>query len=195
MTALPEYACERADIFTKLHDQEWFVNFIKYQYKDIFFKSETVNPQISEYMLMQAHEHWVSDVGRISSNEYNGKNLDHFKHSAILCFWLRRFPAITDYFPDPSLKAFGQSVIIDNKDLFNHGVHQASFDIGFRICSYWEAMRADCEDVYGKILEPGDFKIGRHKEFTNDVGYVLSEKNVSPHTLNLIYKSLFLQLL
>lgn len=192
-----DFFCERDDIFDKLTDKEWFKSFVKYQYEGVFFKTELITPKISNFRILQAHNRWCKDVKRISNNEYDGKTLDHFKQSALLCFWLRRFSPVSEYIEDPALKPFEGRIRYNDNDrfLYKYGAQKAAFDIGFRICRFFEARRADSKDIYGVSLNISDFDLSRYEGYTKDVAYVLSEKNVSPHTLNLIYKALFVQLI
>jgi hypothetical protein len=193
MTA-ESYHCERQDLFDRLQNPGWFNEFISYQYKNVVFDFQPVAPVLSEYWISQAYMRWTKDVGYVSTKEYGGRALDHFKLAGFLCYWLRRCPPLSEleWNPDPALA--GIKFRGPNRVLTLYGNVFAAFDIGLRICRYWESARKDIpysQDVRSKIKT---FSIPQHSEYIEDICYTLAEKNISPHSLNMLYKSFFLVL-
>src|SRR5262249_27824405 len=118
--------------------------------------------------------------------------LDHFKYAGFLCYWLRRCPPLYDFRPnaDPGIARIKYR---DPKTILTqYGNVFAAFDIGLRICRYWESARVDIDysaDARQKMIR---FTIPKNSEYIGDICYTLAEKNISPHSLNMLYKSLFL---
>jgi hypothetical protein len=197
--AAGEYRCERSDLFSKLEDAEWFAEFVKFQYQRIVFDMEPIVPAISEYWTAQAHYRWSKDTARVRSKEYDGRPLDHFKLSGFLCYWLRRCPPLTSLHHNPDLKFASVKLRGEpSKILVQYGNVFAAFDIGLRICRYWEAARTDIKyDADAKRdaavrQRIARLSISRNSKYVEDICYTLAEKNISPHSLNMLYKSLFL---
>lgn len=127
---------------------------------------------------------------------------DHFERPApslrtavgFLCYWLRRCPPMAEIMSNPDLALAGIRYRGPNKILTQYGNVFAAFDIGLRICRYWESARTDIAytpEARQQILK---FSIPQKSEYIEDVCYTLAEKNISPHSLNMLYKSLFLGL-
>ncbi len=193
MTA-QQYHCEQKALFSNLADRQWFHDFVDYQYKRVVFNMEPVTPVLSEYWIYQAHYRWAKDMEHSSKKEYDGRPLDHFKRAGFLCYWLRRCPPMAELMSNPDL-TFAQIKFRDpNKILTQYGNVFAAFDIGLRICRYWEFARTDINydsETRQRILK---FSIPQRSEFIEDICYTLAEKNISPHSLHMLYKSLFLAL-
>jgi hypothetical protein len=192
--AADSYHCERRDLFEKLKDAEWFCRFVDYQYKSVVFDMEPVTPLLSDYWTRQAHFRWVKDIRTVSSKEYDGRPLDHFKHAGFLCYWLRRCPPLYDLAKNPDPAFAGIKYRDPKKVLTQYGNVFAAFDIGLRICRYWESARTDIgysNAVRDQIMR---FTIPQRSEYIEDICYTLAEKNISPHSLHMLYKSLFLAL-
>lgn len=190
-----EYFVEQADIFDKLKDGEWFYRFVKFQYQAVVFRLSEFQPLVSEYLCTLAHQRWVKDVTRVSDHEYDGGPLDHFKQAALLCYWLRRYPPISELSMNPDVKLASIKLRNPNGDEVRYANQMAAFDLGFRLCRFWEANRVDTAKIYGKRYKETDFTLQNETDFLMDVYYVLADKNVSPHTLALIYRSLFINVL
>jgi hypothetical protein len=191
MAAEP-YRCEREDLFEKLKDIEWFREFVTYQYKRVVFSMEPVEPDLSDYWIAQAYYRWTKDISFVSAKEYEGRPLDHFKLSGFLCYWLRRCPPLNDLHENVDTK-FASIRHRDPKAiLVKYGNVFAAFDIGLRICRYWEARRTDIRYPDDVRLRIAKLSIPQRSEFIDDICYTLAEKNISPHSLNMLYKSIFL---
>lgn len=186
-----EYICERIDLFDKLHDPYWFIDFIKHQYGQIFSVEKFV-PEISSYQAHQAHERWVTDIERIRVNENGGLSLDHFKLAAHLAFWLKRFSPVAKFKQNQDLKIANVRTRDDGSYIYSYGNSQAAFLLGFRICSFWEAMKLDHTRTKADKIRPQDFNLADHKDFLQNVSYVLADRSSSPHALFLVYKALFI---
>jgi hypothetical protein len=190
MTTQNEYDCERADLFEQLAREDWFLAFVTWQYRHVVFRNSSLVPEISEYWTRLASKHFAKDVGRVSNKEYDGQPLDHFKRAGFLCFWLRRCPPLYGFSlnPDPIISSVRSRGGHDRTELF-YGNQLASFDIGFRICRYWEAARRASPEARERVL-----RFQPDKDFIADACYISSNKTVSPHSIGLNYRSLFASL-
>jgi hypothetical protein len=193
MPELIEYACENALVFDRLKNQSWFEGFVKYQYRRVVFGASPLAPIFSDYWISQAYIHYEKDVDRVSNNEFQGKPLDHFKRAGFLSYWLRRCPPIAEFGRNPDLALAGIKLRDPHALEKFHGNQWAAFDIGFRICRFFEAYRKDSASIYGKHIPIDAFTLQGREEYIKDLCYVLSDKNISPHAIGIIYRSLFIQ--
>lgn len=188
-----EHRCERSDLFDRLADPQWFAAFVHHQYQQIVFGMEAVSPVLSDYWIAHAHYRWTKDMRYVSDKEYEGRALDHFKRAGFLCYWLRRCPPLTDLARNPDARFAGVVHREGRKALLvQYGNVYAAFDIGLRICRYWEAARTDIKYPTEERERIKRFNIPQGSEYLADMCYTLAEKNISPHSLNMLYKSLFM---
>lgn len=189
---IAEFRCERSDLFSQLSDAKWFHDFVEYQYKGVVFNMEPVSPILSEYWIAQAHYRWTKDIEHTSKKEYGGRPLDHFKRAGFLCYWLRRCPPLSDLMANPDL-VFAQIRYRDKSPILTqYGNVFAAFDIGLRICRYWESARTDINYSADQRQTIAKFSLPKGSEFIEDICYTLAEKSASPHSLNMLYKGIFL---
>lgn len=162
-------------------------------FKDVFenhalteVRKALLSPQIALHRLHDAHFAWQDDVKRLSDMERNLKDgADHFKQCAALAYWLRRMSPVVDYIdwfnPD------GDDLHpheVDLRDLIaRYGTEYIAFDLGFQICAYYETERVD---------SPRQFYPNLTGEYLVDVCHMMKFKHVSPHSLYLVYKSIFI---
>jgi hypothetical protein len=133
----------------------------------------------------EAYEYWMRDIGRVYDAE--DAEPDHFKRAGFLAYWLRRRQVVHHVMTEP------EGAIADkfrNRFLINHNEYCA-FMFGFRICHYFSLAEKleDSADIAAYIgsqnLEP---------EFVFDVSTLMKNKNVSPHSLYLIYRACFVDI-
>ena len=199
--AISRYICEHPDLFQNLKDNHFFNEFVKYQYDSSLSKTR-IKPYISEYSCNLAYARFKEDCGRMHATELDGiGDLDHFKQVSFLVFWLRRFSPVYDVTvetPDTTTRVRVRSEAPKEVEYFflNQNI---SFDIGFRILRYWESMREDSAEIYGRQVDVFDFKgLGdeiRYKPLLKDLIRTLATKSISPHAIWMIYRTLFHQLL
>jgi hypothetical protein len=186
------YCCEQRQLFGNLQDLAWFRSFIQFQYKQVVFSMEPIVPVLSDYWISQAHYRWTKDINSVREKEYAGGTLDHFKSAGFLCYWLRRCPPLSELTTNLDTTFAGIRHREPNKLLIQYGNVFAAFDIGLRICRYWESARTDI--AYPDAVREAMMKLSipQRSEYISDICYTLAEKNISPHSLNMLYKSLFL---
>jgi len=207
-----EYSCARPDLFERLSDQNWFKRFLRTQYS-IIYLSGRLRPQIIMNRLDESFELWQKDLVRIRHVEENVGEPDHLKQAGHLAYWLRRAAPISEAVPALAgdempvqtwpivVQTFGSEMLAERQKilrdmLLQYGNEYAAFDIGFRICRYFEAKRIErSPDRSEGAAVPQDIRnMNPSLSYLHDVAHFLKEKNVSPHALYLIYRSLFLEL-
>ena len=112
---------------------------------------------------------------------------DHFKHAGFLCFWLRRRIVLEQAF-----EIEDQTVSKGSREFFAvYGNELCAFLAGYWLCLGFEfslemAKTGDIVELLGNLEVPS--------VYLQDVCKLLRNKEVSPHALYLIYKSLFTEL-
>lgn len=145
-------------------------------------------PKLSTPRLEEAHGSWLNDLDRVGSNEPNlAKGLDHFKQAGHLAFWLRRLSPLieaidaTDSLQDAGSYGLDKAGIAFRDLLKPYANEYLAFDLGYQIINYYEHARKDRKAVTVKL----------NNDYYQTVCHFMKFKNVSPHALHLIYKSLF----
>lgn len=147
-------------------------------------------PRLAEDRLIQARKAWKKDIKRSTHHEKNlSDGPDHFKQAGYLAFWLRKYlPIISindekDNFSD----APGYDLSADQKEVRKtfgrYWNEYVAFNFGFQLVKLYEMGRNDIDS------EPNDLKLSR--DFYRDMANVMKYKAISPHSLNMIYRSLF----
>jgi hypothetical protein len=133
----------------------------------------------------EAYEYWKRDIARIYDGEDSVPN--HFKRAGFLAYWLRRRQVVSTVIAS---EHYDGDLEFRKKFLINHNEYSA-FLFGFRICIYFE-LKPELQES----PDIADF-IGRHfldPKFVLDVSTLMKNKNVSPHSLYLIYRAGFIDL-
>jgi hypothetical protein len=181
-----EEALERPDIFDVLKDQATFVELVDNYFRSIFTPL-FLDISIAEARLREAHIHWQRDLKRVENIEYDGDELDHFKHCGHLAYWLRRFSPIVECYATPQSGQIsaGNDLLSEleeqQKILYQYANQYSAFELGFRIVRFFE---------WNKV-NPNRTLIHPDRDFVITACHVLKEKNISPHSLHLIYRALF----
>ena len=133
----------------------------------------------------EAYEYWVRDIDRV----YDAEDAvpDHFKRAGFLAYWLRRRQVVNHVMTAPEAQPPSGD---RTRFLINHNEYCA-FMFGFRICHYFSLTEklGEGQDIAAHIgsqnLEPA---------FVFDVSTLMKNKNVSPHSLYLIYRACFVDI-
>ena len=140
---------------------------------------------------MKAHGAWLSDLKRVNDHEPQlGGGLDHFKRRGHFAFWVRRMSPVVEAIDSTKniADAEGYPLSVDEiafRDLlFGYSNEYLAFDLGFQFCRYYEIGKTGgSARAQSLVLSEDYIRMACH---------FLKYKNVSPHSLYLIYKSLFL---
>ncbi|CAK0755644.1 conserved hypothetical protein [Azospirillaceae bacterium] len=161
--------------------------FTKYA-QDVSFEARLL-PVFSEYRISDAHLFWTEDLVRVERAEPDLENgLDHFKQCGHLAYWLRRMSPVIEFSDASGAYSEGASPLDKERLkfrelLYKYGMEYLAFDWAFQICRFHEKTRPD------KSLRADAIQIS--PDYAQTICHFLKRKNVSPHALFLIYKSLF----
>lgn len=146
-------------------------------------------PLLSPLRVEEAHGAWQNDLHRVGGNEPNlGGGLDHFKQCGHLAFWVRRMSPVIDvsdltYDREPQTPPLTKDEVDLRNLLFGYHNEFIAFEFGYQFCLFYE------------LEKPGGSRraktISLSDEYYKTTCHFLKYKNVSPHALFLIYKSLF----
>ena len=178
------FDCFRGSVPNSLSDKDapkqWFASCLAYQYDDIA-KRHHCEVRLSPTRLEEARLLWLRDTGRI---DIDGDTIpDHFKQAGFLAYWLRRRMVVS----------WWQRSLVDEpteeQDRFLLGANEiCAFFVGFRICLYFEFKEEiNSRDHIGHLLQ----ELALESSLKFDIATLLKHKNVSPHSLYLIYRTLF----
>ena len=138
------------------------------------------SPIVSPSRVSQAHLRWKDDLKRNNDmNMPDGTEADHFKRAAFITYWLRRTQPILGWKPwhvpcGTPAETKGRNI------LFQYGSEATAFLLGFYLAYAFEQKSIPANRKF--LLDHG---------YLLDVCYVMKVKNVSPHALYLLFKSLF----
>ena len=111
----------------------------------------------------------------------NSYSPDHFKLSGILVYWLRRFAPVYDV---RDLSAVRDAPPVLSELLKKYPSELPAFDLGMSICSYFENPGKLRPDTAPDITK-NDY------DYYKTICYVMKFKSLSPHSMGMIYRSLF----
>ena len=133
--------------------------------------------QLSEIKLLDAQEYWRNDLDRLMIDE--SVEPDHLKHAGWLCHWLRKKSVIS------SLKVYQEDRLTD---VFENNFNEVvAFAIGLKLVIFYECCERGLSDDAIVASAGTGLNVAN---LLRDVSVYLSHKNVSPHAIYLIYKSL-----
>lgn len=160
-----------------------------FQYATEVSEPAHLMPRFVRYRVGDAYTFWVDDLKRVEFAERNLTNgLDHFKQCGHLAYWLRRSSPIVEFLDSSGayatevghLDEYGEEL---RTLLYKYGAEYLAFDFGYQICLFYERNKAEATERAKSLVISGDY--------IEMVCNFLKCKNVSPHSLSLIYKSLF----
>lgn len=162
-------------------DDKKFVDFVQHAYGSYFISAGLI-ADIDENRLLEAYVFWKNDLERIKKFEMSdSEELDHFKHAAHMIYWLRR--AVPVLSVQPAEEGSTPDEILQQDLLYKYRDQYCAFDLGFKLCAFFEANRPKTDKYFSEYNLDYDFK--------SVASHFLKTKNVSPHALFLIYKGLF----
>ena len=176
------------NVFTNIMQEINFAKFVKEQFEYTVGLAHWF-PHFSDSLMHDAYQSWHRDITRMPDDSMQGSSSepDHFKNSGVLAYWLRRFPP-AQHFTDNTKSiqdSYPYSVMPRDEEfrelLRGYVPEYLAFDIGFRICDFFETQKKD-SPCQPKSLSDDYIKMACH---------FLKYKNVSPHSMILMYKSLY----
>lgn len=156
-----------------------FREIVRQHYYYTAYKAGT-EPEINDARLSDAWQQFRFDRRHYRKSLPNNEMPDHFKLSGMLAFWLRRAAPVYGFRDlnlgvkrDDNLRAL----------LEKYDSEYLAFDFGLTICEFFENNRPG----RGQKLVP-DFP----PDFYETISYFMKFKNLSPHAMGIIYRSLFM---
>jgi hypothetical protein len=145
-------------------------------------------PKFSRPRLDEAHGSWLADLKRVKENERHLVNgLDHFKQCGHLAFWVRRLSPVVEFadldFGDSEMPMKPKEKALRNL-LKGYVNEYLAFDFGYQLCRYYEARHKEKPSGRAEHL-------GLSPDYYQMISHFMKFKNVSPHAVHLVYKSLF----
>lgn len=168
------------DIFDKIKTQNAFGDLIKREF-DECSRDAALEPEYSVDLLHDAYQSYQWDVERLDDNMPNSPSPDHFKLSGYLAYWLRRNSPILRWKPTTAEHRINEDEKEFRQFIFDYGRVYHPFMLGYRICWFFERNK----ETESPILKSID------GDYINTVCYYMKYKSVSPHSLGLLYRSLF----
>jgi len=173
--------------------QQWFFTLIAGAYRDIVRVEWGIDRfGISDQRLEEARLQWLRDIGRI---EIDGSvEPDEYKLLGFLVYWLRRRCVIGyAHRSEAACRVAEIDGWVNAQDQFLLRCNEiAAFLIGFRLCLYLRIGPNLTTDANGHPIELLD-SFDDHdldQEFLFDIGTLMKQKNLSPHSMYIIFRSL-----
>ncbi|WP_142252692.1 hypothetical protein [Bradyrhizobium sp. UNPF46] len=164
-----------------LSGDDWFREAIFHTFSDIATK-HGCTIQLSKRRIREARELWLNEIQNMKIS--GGGEPDHFKQAGFLVYWLRRRIVISIVREGTGFVGTArQRVFLERPN------ETCAFLLGFRICLYFVASKRA-----GPEREEYLSSIALDEAFVNEASILLFEKQLSPHAMYLIYRSLFYDL-
>lgn len=194
------YSLFSEGVLSELDDCDKFQRYMLHNFNAIANRLG-LEVEVSQRRLIEAYDFWREDVAR-TLHEGIGKEtiqLDHFKNAAFIAFWLRRMIPINatrlvhPKYANPSTAARAR-----RQFFLRYGNEICALLVGYQICLNYECAkiypaRDSVHPLYGDRLTY--LRMTKLPEaLLSDFVMILKHKNMSPHSLYLLYKSLFAQL-
>lgn len=146
-------------------------------------------PLLNKQRIVAAYAAWKADLARIEDHEPElHEGLDHFKRAGHLTYWARRMSPVIDA-NEPSFDLYEahedpieESERVLRQRMFGLWNEYIAFEIGLQICKFYEVGQPGA--IRGITFFPAT-------DYYDTMCHFLKLKNVSPHALFLIFKSLF----
>jgi len=185
------YSLFQKGIIGTLRDRETFVMFMAY---NLMFVARRwgCHVHVNRLRLEEAFDFWVEDTTRVLAERMppETQELDDFKHAGFIAFWLRRRIPVEDV-EFLTVRKF----LEEDEDFFLGYCNEiCAFTIGLWICTFYQSHTTAIE---GNVQSLRDNRLNYLQACTidfplfRDIVVTLKHKNVSPHDLYLIYRSLF----
>lgn len=203
MISREQFDLYQVGIFEKLRcDEKAFRTCIAANYVRIA-RSYDCEINISASRLGDTYVYWLSDLERVLGADTDDRTivLDHFKQASFLSFWLRRHLPLGHVFYNP--KPDEPKLAQDKQKYFAfYGNEICALRVGLELCHAYELKRLFSiiesmpEDRVPELKSKRQMLINSEliePDFEVDFVSTLKHKNNSPHSINLIFRSLFMR--
>lgn len=198
-----EFLLYDANAINKLKDRNFFRQAIAQFYLNVA-ETHGCIVTISDRRISEAYDFWIADLERslhLGSDEKTVE-LDHFKHAGFIAFWLRRLVPINDiwFIEDERVAAVAGDEAATAPSagqirFYRYGNELCALFVGFYLCLAVETLamtgRMTSEDGAVTVVSDAVGVRTMPKHFNSEYPKLLKHKNVSPHGLYMLYRSLF----
>ena len=148
-------------------------------------KYAAVVPRYSDDLMLHAYQSYLRDIKRLGNNM--DPNPNHFEICGYLAYWLCRNSPVVSWNKgdDVSRYEMNQDMIKAQDLIFESGRSFHAFMIGYRICWFFERHK---EEVLSQAKSLPEL----NEDYIRAICHVMQYKDISPHAMGLIYRSLFL---
>jgi len=177
---LEEYSLFQNNMIERLDDRKWFIECMAFNFYSIGAEWGAFT-ETSARRLGETYDFWKVDARRTldSGIKKGTKQLDHFKQASFIAFWLRRQIPI-----NRTLRILPDGTVAVKLHLLSK--HTSVVEpIANDERPYATHTTSTLEYIRGCSLK---------RDCVRDFAMVLKHKNMSPHALYLLYKSLFTNL-
>lgn len=191
------YSLFQEEVLNRLRERAWFIPSISY---NILFvaRSYGCHVKVSELRTGEAFDYWVEDSNRTLSHGMppGTGTLDHFKEAAFLAFWLRRRLPINEITKLQSLGERAAGLGTQEQKMFlRYGNEISAFTIGYKLCLHHHLSVIETDGTVPSLRAPAALssyvQANLNKTLLSDIVTMMKHKNVSPHGLYLLMRSLF----
>lgn len=143
----------------------------------------------------EAFDAWHEDLKHKPNRVHESVDLDPYKRAGFLCYWLRRRNVVDEIRPDGTDVADPKQM--QKTELFAaYGNELCSFYLGYQFCLRFAFTQngggAETPLIHASVMDAERIQsIKLDGNFQKEIAICLKFKNMSPHALYIIYKSLF----
>lgn len=184
-----------ADIVPRLKDREFFKRAFS-QFCMLTANQYGCEVTISDRRMGEAYDFWIGDVERALQNgtDEETTELDHFKHAAFIAFWLRRLIPINDIWFQATAGNDGCGASAPQVRFSRYGNEICALSAGFMICLSYELAAMEERETHGQktqVISDAVAVKELPRHFLSEYPKLLKHKNLSPHSMYMLYRSLF----
>jgi len=173
------------EFFERIRNKEVFLEEV---HADFFARSEEkgVFPHWNRGRCQDAYFQWMQDLERVEAVEDKVRRADHLKCAGHLVYWLRRSSPVDEF-------AYNMPLNPGKEFMLRYGREYLAFDLGYRVAQVYELK------IHGRNLPENSFSLKSSlpgvpaNDFIETTAHVMKTKHVSPHSLLVIYKAIFLR--
>ncbi len=190
-----EFLLFNPNIIPLLKDREFFRRALS-QFYILMAGTYGCTVTLSDRRLSEAHDFWLGDVLRTlhSGAADDTTDLDHFKHAAFIAFWLRRLIPINDVWFRPNAANDAAPPSGPQVKFSRFGNEICALLAGFYICMTYETVamaerETDTQDA--RVISDAVAVRELPPHFLSEYPKLLKHKVLSPHSMYMLYRSLF----
>ncbi len=174
------------NIFKDLaRSQKFFDRQIK-MYYTYFCRSGSYEPLLIDARLQDAYVAFRRDKKHMSNSLPDKKSPpDHFKMVGVLVYWLRRFAPVCDLRDLGTTSNMPKELV---ELLKEYPSELLAFVLGMSICYGFESEKIDNPNGAPAIN-------ANNYDFYKMICYMMKFKNISPHSLGVVYKALYIPIM